>query len=317
MSHEALAGAEAQPAPAKLDDLMMAMDVVDTLRHRERLVERELNEEVREEQLIARLRALYKSQGLDVPDSVIAQGVKALKESRFVYTAPKPGLERSLALIWVKRATVGKWLGVSLGILALAAGTYHFSVVRPQNQRREAARIELTQTLPRELGAAHQAILASSQVPATSQKADALLAEGRAALDRQNAGGARAALASLDELSNTLRQEYTLRIAGRPEDQTGFFRENPRYQGRAYFVVVSAIDAKGNPVKIPVRNDETNQTDAVSRFAVRVPLETFEAIRNDKSKNGIVQNVRLAEKRRGFVEAGYLMPVLEGRITRW
>ena len=63
MSHEALAGAETQPAPAKLDDLMMAMDVVDTLRHRERLIERELNEEVREEQLIARLRALYKSSG--------------------------------------------------------------------------------------------------------------------------------------------------------------------------------------------------------------------------------------------------------------
>jgi hypothetical protein len=42
---------------------MLAMDVVDTLRHRERLVERELNEEVREEQLIDRLRTLYKSQG--------------------------------------------------------------------------------------------------------------------------------------------------------------------------------------------------------------------------------------------------------------
>ena len=74
----------------------MAMDVVDTLRHRERLIERELNEEVREEQLIARLRALYMSQGLDVPDSVIAQGVKALKDSRFVYTLPKPSFERSL-----------------------------------------------------------------------------------------------------------------------------------------------------------------------------------------------------------------------------
>src|SRR5271157_4766440 len=118
MSHEALAGAVTQPAPAKLDDLMMAMDVVDTLRHRERLIERELNEEVREEQLIARLRALYKSQGLDVPESVIAQGVKALKESRFVYTPPKPGFERWLAQIWVKRAAIGKWMGVSLAILA-------------------------------------------------------------------------------------------------------------------------------------------------------------------------------------------------------
>ena len=89
------------PPPAKLDDMMLAMDVVDTLRHRERLVERELNEDVREEQLIERLRSLYKSQGLDVPDNVIAQGVKALKESRFVYTPPKPGFDRWLANLWV------------------------------------------------------------------------------------------------------------------------------------------------------------------------------------------------------------------------
>src|SRR3974390_1234382 len=103
MAQEAIAGAGVQQTPAKLDDLMMAMDVVDTLRHRARLVERELNEDAREEQLVSRLRSLYKSQGLDVPDSVIAQGVKALKESRFVYTPPQQGFGRWLANAWVKR----------------------------------------------------------------------------------------------------------------------------------------------------------------------------------------------------------------------
>jgi hypothetical protein len=149
------------------------------------------------------------------------------------------------------------------------------------------------------------------------QRADSLLAEGRAALSRENAPAARAALASLDGLSNTLRQEYTLRIAGRPEDQTGFYRQNPKFQGRAFFLVVDAADLNGKPVKVPVRNDETNQTEAVSRFAVRVPQETFEAVRQDKAMNGIVQNVKLAEKRRGYLEPNYLMPILSGRITRW
>jgi Family of unknown function (DUF6384) len=317
MAQEAIAGPEKQPAPPKLDDLMMAMDVVDTLRHRDRLVERELNEEAREEQLISRLRSLYKSQGLDVPDSVIAQGVKALKESRFVYTAPKPGFERWLAYVWVKRFKIGQWAGVSLAILALALGTYYAGVVRPERLKREAARVELTKTLPQNLEAAHQAILAEAQVPEARQRADSLLADGRSALSRGNAASARAALAGLDDLSNTLRQEYTLRIAGRPEDQTGFYRENPRFHGRAYFVVVNAAGPNGNPVKVSVRNDETNQTEAVSRFAVRVPQQTFEAVQQDKSRNGIVQNVKLAEKRRGYLEPSYLMPVLPGRITRW
>ena len=80
--------------PRKLDDVLLAMDVVDTLRHRERLVDQELNAEAREEQLIARLKEIYGAQGIEVPDSIIAQGVKALKESRFVYTPAPPSFKR-------------------------------------------------------------------------------------------------------------------------------------------------------------------------------------------------------------------------------
>jgi len=313
----AAAAAKPAAAPATLDDLMLAMDVVDTLRHRERLVERELNEEVREEQLIDRLRALYKSQGIDVPDSVIAEGVKALKESRFVYTPPKPSFRRSLATLWVRRGTYGKWLaGVLTGLLLLIA-FYHFGVVRPREQAAEAARTEITERLPRALTAAHQAVTAETQVAGVRQQADAMLAEGQAAIDRGKAEAARAAVAELDRLAARLRQEYVLRIAGRPEDQTGFFREHPKFGGRAYFVVVDAIDRAGNTVQLPIRNDETNQTETVSRFGVRIPYETYEAVRNDKARNGIVQNARMAEKRRGVLDPEFRMPALEGRITRW
>jgi hypothetical protein len=304
-------------APATLDDVMLAMDVVDTLRHRERLVERELNEALREEQLIERLRALYKSQGIEVPDSVIAQGVKALKEARFVYTPPGPSFRRTLATFWVKRTTYGKWFAGAVAALAVIIGAYHFGVVRPRQQAAEATRVELAETLPRQLAAAHQAVAADARVPAARERADAVLAQGRAALERGTAAGARAAVAELDGLAAALRQEYVLRIAGRPQDQTGFFREHPRFQGHAYFIVVDALDPSGKPVELKIRNDETNTTETVSRFAVRVPSETFDAVRNDKARNGIVQNARMAEKRRGFLEPEFRMPVLEGRITRW
>jgi len=135
---EPAAPAEAAAAtPATLDDLMLAMDVVDTLRHRERLIERELNEDVREEQLIERLRALYKSQGLEVPDSVIEQGVKALKESRFVYTPPRPSFARTLATLWVRRAVYGKGFVAALAVLVVIIGFYHFGVVRPRERAAE------------------------------------------------------------------------------------------------------------------------------------------------------------------------------------
>ncbi|MFZ0457175.1 MAG: DUF6384 family protein [Rhodoplanes sp.] len=313
---EAAAEKPAAP-PATLDDLMLAMDVVDTLRHRERLVERELNEEVREELLIDRLRTLYKSQGIEVPDSIIAEGVKALKENRFVYTPPRPSFRRNLATLWVRRATYGKWLAGGLAALLLMFGFYYFGVVRPREQAAEAARVEIAETLPRTLTAAHQAVTAETQVASVRERADAMLAEGQTALDRGNAEAARTAVAELDRLATQLRQEYVLRIAGRPQDQTGFFREHAKFKGRAYFVVVDAVDRAGNPVQLPIRNDETNQTETVSRFAVRVPYETFESVRNDKARNGIVQNMRMAEKRRGVLEPEFQMPVLEGRITRW
>ena len=62
-------------APAPLDDVMLAMDVVDTLRHADRLVERELGAEERDQQLKERLRQLYAAQGIDVPEHILDEGV--------------------------------------------------------------------------------------------------------------------------------------------------------------------------------------------------------------------------------------------------
>ncbi|BBF91976.1 DUF6384 family protein [Blastochloris tepida] len=310
--------AEAVRRPAgSLDELMLAMDVVDTLRHRTVMVERELAEDTREEELIARLRALYKGQGIDVPDSILAQGVKALKESRFVYTPSPPGLQRLLALAWVRRDHYGKRLGVVAAAGLIAWLAYDVGVVRPQRQAAEALRVELAETLPRRLAATRDAVYAEAIDAAARQRADALFTRGRAALDRGDAAEARTAAADLDRLVVQLRQEYELRIAGRPEDRTGIYREHPSYKGHAFYLVVDAVDPQGNPVKLPIRNDETNKVETVSRFAVRVSQATYEAVRDDKVRNGIVQNVRLGEKRRGTLETVYRVPVLEGRITSW
>ena len=71
------------------------------------------------------------------------------------------------------------------------------------------------------------------------------------------------------------------------------------------------------PCVFPSATTRPTRSKTVSRFAVRVPIATFNAVRNDKSANGIVQNARLAEKRRGYLEPEFTMPVLDGRITRW
>ena len=70
-------------------------------------------------------------------------------------------------------------------------------------------------------------------------------------------------------------------------------------------------------MQLPIRNDKTNRIENVAGFAVRVPQETFDAVRADKQRNGIVQNAKMAEKRRGYLEPEFHMTALEGRLTRW
>ncbi|MHA1559386.1 MAG: DUF6384 family protein, partial [Alphaproteobacteria bacterium] len=86
---------------APLDDVMMAMDVVDTLRHGEKLVERELSGEERRQRLIERLRGVYESQGIAVTDRILAEGVDALEQERFVYKPKQGGFAFALARLYV------------------------------------------------------------------------------------------------------------------------------------------------------------------------------------------------------------------------
>ncbi|MEQ1866563.1 MAG: DUF6384 family protein, partial [Micropepsaceae bacterium] len=130
-----MSGAVAKPQT--LDELMLAMDVVDTIRHRDLIVERELGQGDRDDALRKRLREIYTSQGIEVTDAVIDQGIKALRESRFTYTPPGPGLARTLALIWVARTRIIGWSAALLiGVTALWGG-YQFGVAGPAKQAAE------------------------------------------------------------------------------------------------------------------------------------------------------------------------------------
>ena len=146
--------------PQTLDDIMIAMDVVDTLRHREDLVRRELSEEDREADLIARLRKIYKDQGIDVPDSVLADGVKALKESRFVYTPPPRDGSGRCSRYGRAGRSFGKRAAALVALVAASLTGYHVLVTRPAQLADDRARVEITQTLPKALRQAHADVLA-------------------------------------------------------------------------------------------------------------------------------------------------------------
>lgn len=297
-------GGSAERPP--LDDIMLAMDVVDTLRRRERLVSRELDELGREEDLKARLKRIYAQQGIDVPDHVIEQGVAALREDRFTYKPIEGGWARRLALVYVKRGRWGKWLGGAVAALSLAAGINHFAFVAPRA------------ALPGQLTERHTEVAALARTDDAREAAQRIYQTGSAALAADDPTIAKQALTQLDQLADVLRQEYVLRIVNRPGEPSGVWRvPDINRQARNYYLIVQALDSTGRPVSVPVKNEETGNTETVDTWGVRVDDATFDAIRRDKQDDGIIENDRFGYKPSGYLQPQYEMPTSGGAITRW
>ena len=302
---------------APLDDVMIAMDVVDTLRHDQLIVERELNEEERKSKLIERLREIYHGQGIEVPDRILEEGVKALEEDRFVYKPPSDTIETRLARLYVSRGSWGRYvLGGLGGILTIWIVWYAFYEV-PHQRAVEARQVELTQTLPDELRNLEEQIKAETggNVPPASS---ATVRRGLAAARTGNLDEARTARQSLAEELATLKAAYEVRIVSRKGELSGLWRIpklNPN--ARNYYLVVEAIGADGKAIPRNVLNEETGKRETVSKWAVRVPRGVLERVRADKQADGIIGSPVVAVKQRGRMKPDWSIPLSGGEITRW
>ncbi|MTI45220.1 hypothetical protein JM93_01397 [Roseibium hamelinense] len=308
----------AEKADAPLDDLMMAMDVVDTLRHDEALVEKELGVEDRDARMIERLRQVYAAQGIDVPDHILKQGVEGLKEDRFTYTPPKKGISILLAKAYVTRMAWSKWLGAALVAVIVAVGAWEFLVVQPRERAAIALQQELQETIPAEISALKTRIADLTALPEALSQADRLADNGLTFASAGNAESARKALSDLRALAANLAAVFEVRIVSRPGTPTGVTRipeVNPNAQN--YYIVVEAVAPDGSVVPRKIVSEENAEAREVTIWGQRVPQGTFESVRRDKEEDGIVQDAVLGEKARGDLEIDWSMPVEEGAITQW
>ena len=297
---------------------MLAMDVVDTLRHQQDLAVRELAGVTREQQLIDKLRDIYHHQGIEVPDHILKEGVAALQESRFVYDPPAPGFGTTLARLYVGRKRWGKPVGAAL-LALLVLGVGYFGVWQPyQNGVTEAARIELSEGLQAQMDALYQTIFEETKVQQAVVEAEALRIRGQTLAAEGDRAGAENAVAELTALRDQLRQEYTLRVVNRSDTQSGFWTI-PEVNTAAtnYYIVVEALDADGNRLSLPILNEENGETEVVDIWGLRVPETVYEGVAADKRDDGIIQINEVGRKSDGFLDVEYNLPVLGGAVTRW
>jgi len=304
---------------SKLDDVLLAMDVVDTLRHREQLVLTELDAGAREAALLERLKDIYAAQGIDVPARILKEGVKALEEKRFLYVPPKPSLGVSLAKLYITR---DRWLApVSFALVAAAAllGAYQIGVAAPAKANAARIETELTQTLPAELTRLHGEVSAAALEEAAKLQADALLADGRKAIGAGDADAARAAVAGLATLQSDLSAIYQVRVVYGPgEEYTGVFRIPDDVPGaRNFYLIVEAADPAGRLVEVPVTSEEDRKSARVSRWGQRVAEGVFSSMAADKGDDQIVQNAVIGQKTAGYLSPQYTVETPGGAILEW
>lgn len=307
----------AKPA-APLDEVMLAMDVVDTLRHQQDLALRELGTDAKEQQLIEKLRDIYSQQGIEVPDRILKEGVAALQESRFVYDPPPPGFGTTLARLYVGRRRWGKPALAGLAaLLVVCIGI--FGVWQPyQRGAAEAARVELSEGLPARLDALYQTIYEETKVQQAVLDAEALRTRGQSYAAEGKRVEAEKAEAQLIALRDQLRQDYTLRVVNRADVQSGFWTiPDINTDATNYYIVVEALDAEGKALSLPILNEENGETEVVSIWGVRVPEAVYDAVAADKRDDGIIQVNQVGRKSFGFLDVEYTMPVLGGAVTRW
>ena len=303
----------------KLDDIMLAMDVVDTLRHEKLLLEKDLNAEDRRQDLIARLRDIYQAQGIEVPDAVLLDGVKALEEQRFTYEPPKKGFSRRVALLYINRR---KWLPLIYTltfIFGSAAAINYLGFVRPQQVENQRVERLLNKTLPEALSENHAKAMDAASTDELKSRADDLLALGNDAISERNIKEAERISGELSQYAQDLSQAYTLRIVSRPGEYSGVFRINSDggTEVRNYYLIVEGIAADGNRVHVLISSEEDQATKRTAIWGVRVPQAVFNRVAADKQDDQIIQNAVIGSKKRGTLTPDYTIETSGGLILDW
>lgn len=297
----------------ELSEVMLAMDIVDTLRHERSLVDRELQSDHREAELIAKLRKIYADQGLEVPDQVIADGVKAMREDRFTYQPPPRGFQTMLARLYIHR---GRWLKrITLTVLVLIGAwtAYRYTVVMPAEQ----AQKELADAT-RTIDVLHAEALKAVREPGAKDKIEALYMDARIAVQGGDAEKITKARQALQAAHDMLNQAYTIQVVSRPKIPSGVWRYpvNSR-TARNYYLIVEAISSSGERLSLPITSEEDGAVRTVSAWGLRVDPQVFERVKQDKMDDGIVNNKVVGEKRRGYLTPTYTIATTGAAVTEW
>lgn len=392
-----------------LSETILAMDVVDTIRHDDRMREFELADEDRQKAAIERLRNAYAAQGDVVTDDVLKRALSKLNEDRFIHKAMALGPKRLFWKAFVRRGHIARNTAIALAATVVVCAGWSWGydqfITQPRlatERRLEAERklevertleaerklvMQIDEVIPRDLAAAVEyaegfakrlgdeavigriakqrsdveVALLAKDVAAAESGIDALREVGKELKRREDAGHLVAdaealtagpiasisnakARAALNDIASHLREialqgdevgfrrtaarfksffgyilnDYTIQIVDRPGIQTGFARQNDQSGTKTWYLVVEAISPSGTAYPLEIKDGLVGKTKATSIWAIHVPIGTFEAIRDEKKKNGVIKNRIAGIKPAGTLEVVWKINAFDGEtLNTW
>lgn len=322
---------DALPADERLSlhEMTRIMDVAATLRKERALVEQQLNIDEIKTELRQRLLAAAKISGDPVSEAEVDAAVDQYYDRLHEYREPPASFAKFLAHCWVLRtylAAAALALATAIGVMwgLLVAG------VLPGEERTRFVTEQAHAALQYQLNEAEQLAAAIKRIsvePAATADAERLSAVAAVAFEQRDGNKLAAAMDSLKRLQAELELQYGLFIVNAPGEQSATERlwtDEKGTRTSGYFVFVDALDEQGRPVKVPIRNRETDRTETTSRWAEQVPEKVFDRLRKDKQADGVLDERNFGSKPRGTREVKVELEGADGepierrgQITSW
>lgn len=230
-----------------LTDTLLMMDVVDELRHRDAELKAQAEKGLDDAGLRRRLAEIYRSQGIEVSDTILDAGISAQRERRYVYVAPT-GFRVWLARRWIDRRAIAKQLSIGAAAVFAAMVLFHVGWTMPREHfagkrvtrlnTEAAVLMDDTKVAAVSLQRAKAALGAAAAKAAADGRADRLqpLATKLAADGRSHGQQAQSAL---DELARRLPLPLLVRADG----ETTAVRDGKALAGAGEDTLVGALAA--------------------------------------------------------------------------
>ena len=300
-----------------VEDLVRIMDVASALRREREIAEAQLTIDVEKERIRKRLQETAAITGEAVTAAEIDAAIDVYYGSLHRFEEPARGVKWFLAHAYVRRGAAA----AAVGVILVAAAFFWWGFLSPWAPFSGTGRSAI---LAEQIDAAGARVEAVADDPGVAPQLVRLREEARVLSEQSDADGLGRILAQVESIEERLNAEYSLRIVSRPGEKSGvdsYFVDESGKRLSGYFLIVEEIGTGGERRRRAVTSVETRKSRQVSKWGERVPRSVYEAVKQDKQSDGVLDRDIFARKLRGRLDEDIVLPGVDpaqrAQITEW